>query len=144
MVIGLLQPDLPGRVVRLNTMRATAELAFIGGGGALVALVAPTYALDLANVWRVAGIATFLLWAALDLFGLRRLRAGGRRWYESWYLSLTVVLARLGMALFLSCALLPGQGAGARYCTALTLALACSALMFIEATFAAQESGETK
>jgi hypothetical protein len=39
LVIGLLQPSHPGAAVRLNIMRAVAELAMISGGGAILVLI---------------------------------------------------------------------------------------------------------
>jgi hypothetical protein len=135
LVIGLLQPSHPGAAVRLNIMRAVAELAMISGGGAILVLILHEFGMSSEAVWRCASLVVGLVWFALHSFAVRRLKSAGASWYTLKIVRLGPVLAFSGMLMMLWNVILPSENSSARYLATLFLALIGSAFLFIVATF---------
>ena len=135
LVIGLLQPDHPSAPIRLNLMRAVAELALISGGGAILVLMLYEFGLPKDGVWRLASLVVGLGWFVLHIFALRRLASVGSSWYKLNIVRIAPILASSGLLLVFWNVILPSEYSGSRYVAALILALITSAFLFIVSTF---------
>jgi hypothetical protein len=135
LVIGLLQSDQPNAAAIRNAMRGVAELALIAGGGALLVFGLHAFGLSSETIWRFGSLGLAAAWIVAHLAAARRFREAGSPMMRSRLTLLPAPIAFAGILLLVWNFVLPGPSSGARYSTALLLALGASALFFIGATF---------
>jgi len=134
LVVGLLQPGQANAASRLSSMQGVAELGLIAAGGAILVLLLNASGVAAEVSWRASSGALALGWAVILYFALRRaLRAGGSLWEPQPLVG--GALACSGILLLAWNAISPGTLSGPLYLVALTLALADSAFLFIQAAF---------
>ncbi len=135
LVVGLLQPDDPAADVKLAAMRGVAELALVAALAALLPLLLEMFELTSSTIWRSAGGIAGVSWLVAHLLAARRFSRLGSRMITSKSTLLITVVVTVGIILFFSASLLPGNHAGALYCAATACALVCSAFLFLAAAF---------
>ncbi len=135
LVVGLLQPDDPAAGVHLASMRGVAELALVAALTSLLPLLLERFELSSSTIWRSSGGLAGVSWLVSHLLAARRFRRTGSRMITSKSALLIAAIAMVGILLFFSAALLPGDHAGALYCVATVCALVSSAFLFLAAAF---------
>jgi hypothetical protein len=138
-VIGLLQEDRPDAAATRTAMRGVAELALISGAGSFLALASAAYDVSADAVWRFGSFAIGVVWSVAHYFAARRFRAAGRPMMSSRLTIAPVTLAAFGIVLCWWNVAIPDEASGARYVSALCLALGGSALFFLGTTFGRSE-----